>query len=213
MIRITRAMSALLLAVSAAAAAQETEPVETIPVGSDAAEPVAGDRQHPSYSYASLGWRTTDYDDAKADGFVVEGSWLWLPSVYLVGAYRLMETDQTPAVESSLFEFGAGYRMPIRWDLDLAVGARVLRQETNPSSDFVDELGWQVEAGVRRMFTDYRIEGAARLTYVELGGYNQGNTSLSGHALYQLMPQLSAGLELGFGNKSTSYGLLARWTF
>jgi hypothetical protein len=212
MIRITRAMSVLLLAVSAAAVAQETETVETIPVGSDAAEPVAGELQHPSYSYASLGWRTTDYDDAKADGFAVEGSWLWLPNVYVVGAWRLTETDQTPAVESSLFEFGAGYRMPILWELDLAVGARVLRQEANPSPDFVDELGWQLEAGVRRMFAD-RIEGGARLTYTELGSYNQGNTLLGGHALYQVLPQLSAGVELSLGNKSTSYGVLARWAF
>jgi len=194
----------------ATAEAAEAQPVtETIPVQEEPAVVEAALPTHP-YTYAALRFTQIEYDESEADGFGLEGSYLLMPSIFVVAAYSDTSSDDAAETESGQYEIGAGFRGALSPAMDFNAAFRVLTTDNQSASQSALDLGYRFDAGVRGRLAS-RLEGNAALSYVE--GQQHHHGFFVGSALYELMPQLSLGAEVIAGNSSTSYGVLGRWAF
>lgn len=190
------------------AQAEPQETVETIPV--ESAEADAPAASYP-YTFAAARMAHVEFDDAGMDAFGVEGSYLLGEQTFGIVAYTGGELDEAQGTESSLYEVGVGYRQALNPTMDFNAGIRLLKSQLRSNADREEDLGYRFDAGVRTHVLAPQLEVAGGLRYQELGG--SSHAFLAGSALYALLPRLSLGAELQFGNSSTTYAAVGRWAF
>jgi hypothetical protein len=193
---------------AAPAEASAEAPLETVPV--DGAEAEVAAESHRPYTFAATRFRHTEFDESADDGFGIEGSWLLQPNMYAVGAIFASESDDARSTETTQFELGGGYLLPLSNVMDFNAAIRVVQRDINSEPQSQVKMGFQVDGGVRYDLSP-RIEGSAAVRYAETS--RNARVFLTGAALYQLAAKLSVGAEAIIGSNSASYGLVGRWAF
>jgi hypothetical protein len=202
-------LSAVMLVAASAAAAQD-EPLATIPV--DGQDGGAAPASKLPYTWAAGRLRRTEFEDTAFNAFGVEGAYLLQDNFFGIAALFIGESDDTkgPAVESTQFELGGGYRGALEPNLDLTASLRILHLDTQSDQRAEEELGLRADLVLRRMLMD-RLEGDGGVSYVQIA--DSDDRSVEGSLLYMASPTLAIGAEGSYGSNSYSYGLLGRWAF
>jgi len=195
------------------AVAAEKE-LKTIRVGDDAKESLTSDPRMV-YTYAEINYGHTELNDVdlSTDTYGVSGSFLVIPNVFVVGSFRMGEFSEVP-VDITGYDLGVGGRFPLNSSLDLVGSARVVQQELDDGTSSEDDTGFEVAVGARMLVMD-QIEVAGDVSYLDL--FDEGNTTLNVSGLYHIIPLVSAGVDLGYGDTygeaSFTYGATVRFNF
>ena len=216
------AAAGLLLA-STAAVARNT--VETIPVkDEESAERLSRGVVVP-YTWAAVDYTKTTHEpkgagNAEIDDTLIglSGSFLVTPDIFVIGGYA---TGQTEAIFGEKLDVvtmyvGGGYRMAWSPTLDLNTTLSVVQGEVKDTATInsdVDDTGFRLAGGVRTVLID-KLEVGGNLAYTDVDDLDYfSGLSLQGTALYTIIPQLAAGLDVTVGDNQTGFGVRARWAF
>ncbi|HEX7062499.1 MAG TPA: outer membrane beta-barrel protein [Woeseiaceae bacterium] len=175
-----------------------------------AAGPAAADFD---YNYGALRYVDTELDagpfDVDGDGFEIGGSLELTPSVHLFGNFETL--DFGSGIDSSAFEIGGGYAMPLASGADLVARLSYIDGEIDAGPGDVDDNGFGFSAGFRHMFHP-QIEGRAFINYVDLDeSGDETSVELAGD--YLLNEEIALGASLELGDDVTTWTLGARWYF
>ncbi len=178
--------------------------------------PVAGMAQQTSkpqpqlsYTYVELAYDETDFDVAGArnvdgDGFTLAGSFRINDDWHAFASYGNDDLDF--GIHLHAWTIGAGYRYPVRSNVDLYGRVLYIRRNANvPGHD--DGLGLQFRARAR---VNQRVELEGGVDYVDVG---RTDTSLTASARYHFTNQLSAAVGLTFVGDHDGIGVSARYSF
>ncbi|HZF29035.1 MAG TPA: porin [Gammaproteobacteria bacterium] len=165
-----------------------------------------------NYSYAELGYDTTNFDvgpgDIDGDGFTLSGSFRLTDDWHLFAAYG--QDDLDFGIDVDTYAIGVGYTYPIRNDVDLYGRVLYIDQEVDfpgPASADDDGLGLQFRVRGR---VNEKLELEGGLQYVDVGN---SDTSLQAGARYYFTKAFSAGVGVTFGGDADGIGINARYSF
>lgn len=188
-------------------------------VASLACLPIAGYAEDISYSYAEAGYIATDIDDFDEtfDGFVLRGSFEVVENFFLFASYADQSGDVDVFdfgdvnVDATNWALGGGYAYPLSDTMDLVGRIAYVEAELEAGGESVDDDGYLLSAGVRAMPME-QLELEGNISYVDLSDAGD-DTSFEIAARYYFLPQFAVGVEAGFADDSTAYGISARWDF
>jgi hypothetical protein len=159
-----------------------------------------------SYDYLEAYYVNTDLD---ASGFELGGSYALSGAVHVFGAY--LDQDYGDGFDRSTLQLGAGYRWPVRSNVDLIAELALASSELDRSDGpDVDDDGFIVSGRMRGwMSDDVELNGALHIDdsaddtdlIVEFGGQ------------YYLSPELSIGGRLRTDEEATALFLGGRYRF
>jgi hypothetical protein len=164
------------------------------------------------YSYAELGYDTTDFDVGPAnvdgDGFTLSGSFRLTDDWHLFAAYG--QDDLDFGINVDTYAIGVGYTYPIRDDVDLYGRVLYIDQAVDfPGPVSADDNGLGLQFRVRgRVNEKLELEGG--LQYVDVGN---SDTSLQASARYYFTKEFSAGVGVTFAGDADGIGINARYSF
>lgn len=165
------------------------------------------------YNYAELRYVDTEFDagpfDIDGDGFELGGSMELAQSVHIFGSYQTL--DFGSGLDTSAFQVGAGYAMPLSNGADLVARLSYIDGEIDTAGGDVDDSGFGFSAGARNMFTP-QIEGRAFINYVDLDE-SGSETSFELAGDYFLNNQVALGISLELGDDVTAWTVGGRWYF
>jgi len=168
-----------------------------------------------SYNYVQLGygWLTVDEDfigDIDGDGFNISGSVEVGENWFIVASYASADFDF--GIDLDELGIGVGFHAPVSDRADFFTTVSYISAEASVSGfGSSDEDGYGISVGLRGMASD-RVELAGAISYADLGDGGDG-TSIAGEALYDFTDTFSAGVNLGFGEDTTVYGIFGRLYF
>ncbi|QJR80830.1 TonB-dependent receptor [Alteromonas pelagimontana] len=139
----------------------------------------------PDWQYVEGGYTALDIDNAGGfdpDGATIGGKYMLKNNIYLSGDYSFFEDH---SIDIDMLSLGAGYRMRINAMTDAYVGANYERID----SDFDDENGYSVNAGIRSRVTD-QVELAGEIGYYDV---DEGDVTVKVGANYYFTPQWAIG--------------------
>lgn len=186
-------------------------------LGSIAALGVAGHAIAESgfdYSYVELGYVNSEIDidgfDIDGDGFLLAGSYELTDKFHVFGGYTDQEFDFDVGVTS--LEIGAGLAWPISSNLDVVSTLSFVKGEIDvPGEGKFDDDGFGVGVGLRgRALPQLELTGGVK--YVDLDESGD-NTSFHVGARYFFTSAFSAGVDLGYDDDATVWGLGVRMSF
>lgn len=158
-----------------------------------------------SYTYIGLGYQTGEIFDEDGDGYAVAGSVAINDSVFLLGQYSLIVSDDEftigaviDEIELTQFSFGIGVHEPISTKTDFVASLSYVDAEVDFADQSVNGSGYQVSAGVRAKPSDI-LEFGASIDYAAIQDEGEVGYSLSARVF--TAPKLSIGL----GYVSTDY--------
>jgi hypothetical protein len=164
-----------------------------------------------SYTYVELAYDELDFDgagDGDGDGLTLSGSFEINEEWHAVASYGTADLDG--GLDLDTWAIGAGYRYPLRNDIDLY--GRVLYIDSQldlPGPFELDEDGLGLQARIRaRMSDQFELEGG--IQHLDVG---DSDTSLQGAARYYFTDTFSAGISLTVAGDTDSFGLHARLQF
>lgn len=167
-----------------------------------------------NYTYAELGYDTTDFDvgpgnnNVDGDGFALSGSFRLTDDWHLYAAYGQDNLDF--GIDVDTFTIGVGYAYPIRDDVDLYGRVLYIDEQVDlPGPANADDNGLGLQFRVRgRVNEKLELEGG--LQYVDVGN---SDTSLQASARYYFTKEFSAGVGVTFAGDADGIGINARYTF
>lgn len=169
-----------------------------------------------SYNFvqAGYGWLTIDDDfisgDIDGDGFNVSGSVEVGENWFIVANYASADFDF--GIDLDELGVGVGFHAPVSDRADFFTTVSYLSAEVSLSGfGTADDDGFGIAVGLRGMASD-KIELSGAISYADLGDGADG-TSIDGEALYDFTDTFSAGVNLGFGEDTTVYGIFGRLYF
>jgi hypothetical protein len=165
------------------------------------------------YNYAELRYIDTELDagpfDVDGDGFELGGSMELAQSVHIFGNFQTL--DFGSGIDSSGFEVGGGYAMPLNNGADLVARLSYIDGEIDTPAGDADDSGFGFSAGARNMFSP-QIEGRAFINYVDLDeSGDEVSFELAGD--YFLNDQIALGASLELGDDVTTWTVGGRWFF
>ena len=165
-----------------------------------------------NYDYLELRFVDAEIDagsnDIDGDGIEFGGSYKIADKVHFFGSYRTLDFD---GVDLNTFRIGAGYMTSIAVDTDFVARVAYIDGEVDTGGRELDDSGFGLSAGFRRMFTP-EVEGRAFLNHVDLDE-SGSETSLELAGDYFFTRQFAAGLALEFGDDATSWSVGGRYFF
>lgn len=161
-----------------------------------------------AYTYVELAYDETDYDfgggDIDGDGLTLSGSFEITDDWHAYASYSTADLDFGYDLDS--WTIGAGYRYPLRDDVDVYGRVLYISADGDPG-DSEDGLGLQ--ARIRFRVSDvFEVEGG--LQHVDVF---DSDTSLQASARYHFTRNLSAGIGITFAGDTDGIGINARYSF
>ena len=177
------------------------------------AQPSSKPQPQLSYTYVELSYDESDFDVAGArnvdgDGFTLAGSFRINDDWHAVASYGKDDLDF--GINLRTWEIGAGYRYPVRDNVDLYGRVLYIRRNGNlggPLNGDDDGLGLQFRVRGR---LNQRVELEGGVQYFDVG---RTDTSLHGSARYHFTKQLSAAVGLTLLGDHDGIGVSARYSF
>jgi hypothetical protein len=173
---------------------------------------MAGDLSY-NFVQAGYGWLTLDDDfvgDIDGDGFNINGSVEVGENWYIFAGYSSSDFDF--GIDFDELGVGVGFHAPINASADFFATVSYISAEVSLSGfGSADEDGYGVSVGLRGMATD-KVELSGAIAYADLGDGADG-TSFGGSALYNFTDMFAAGVEVGFDEDVTAYGIIGRVYF
>lgn len=173
---------------------------------------MAGDLSY-NYVQAGYGWLTLDDDligDLDGDGFNINGSVEVGENWYIFAGYSNTGFDY--GIDLDELGVGVGFHAPISARADFFATVAYISAEVSASGfGSADEDGYGISVGLRGMATD-KVELTGALAYADLGDGADG-TSIGGTALYNFTDNFAAGIDVGFEEDVTAYGIVGRLYF
>lgn len=167
-----------------------------------------------SYSFLDFEYQAVELDaglgfDVDGDGFAIGGSFEGGESWHVFVGYGSTNFDF--GVDLNELVIGAGYHTPISDTVDFVGELAYVSVEVEVPAGFtVDDDGIGVSIGLRGMMSDV-VELSGSINYVDLGG--DGETSFDANAWFNMSPAFALGINAGFGDDVTAYGVGVRWFF
>lgn len=165
------------------------------------------------YSFVQASYGQFDFDgaDGDGDGFGVGGSVAVSDSFHLFGSYSTAEFDF--GVDMNTLTAGLGYNMPVTDSVDVVASVAYVSAEVDvPGFGSFDDNGYGLGLGLRGMATP-AVELHGGLSYVDLGGGSDGETSFGAGLLYHFSEAFAAGVSGDWGDDVNSYQLNGRFSF
>jgi len=165
-----------------------------------------------NYSYVELGYDESDFRvgpaDIDGDGISLEGSFELTEDWHVVASYGAADLDNSIDVDT--WAVGAGYRHPLKSNVDLYGRALYINSEVDvPGPADPDEDGLGLQLRIRALVNeDFEVEGG--IQHIDVG---DSDTSLQAGVRYHFNDKLSAGLGLTFAGDTDGLGLNARFSF
>ena len=172
-----------------------------------------------SYTYADLGYVTTDLDgvDKDLDGFLLRGSLEIADDWFLYARY----IDESVSFRGVDFDFqqysvGGGYAWSFAENMDLYGKLGYTKAEVDVE-DFgfgdanVDDDGYELGVGIRARPIDI-VELEAAINYVDLSDSGD-DTSLGVAARWFITDAIALGVEGEFADDADTLGVGFRWQF
>ena len=164
-----------------------------------------------SYTYLEFGYTETDYEiagfDLDGDGFSLSGSFELNDDWHVFAGFGHDELDFNLDLDS--WQFGAGYRHPLRDDVDIYGRVMFVNLEADvPGVGSADDDGLGLLGALRATVAD-NVEVEGGVQYVDI---EESDTALFVEGRYYF-EELSVGVGLVFGGDSDSIGVSARYTF
>lgn len=154
-----------------------------------------------SYTYVGLGYQTGEVLDEDFSGFGIAGSAALNESLYLIGAYSSLSSDDqldvgfgADDVDVTQLNFGVGFHTPINTSLDFFTDLSFAKAEIEYLSASEDGNGYLINAGLRGKPTD-NFEFGASINYADIE--DEGETGYSVSARVFVDPKISLGLGYG----------------
>lgn len=167
-----------------------------------------------SYTYVQAGYAQTDIDDVNADGdeYSLSGSLALSSNWHTFAGFSKGELDDNGAdFDVTGWQIGLGYNHPVNSKADVIARLSYLRMDIDTPLGDADEDGFGISVGLRgRLAPAFELEGA--VNYTDLGDFGD-DTSFGAAARYFFTPAFAAGLNLGIGDDTTSYGVHFRLNF
>lgn len=172
-----------------------------------------------SYTYADLGYVTTDIDgvDKDLDGFLLRGSLEIADNWFLYARY----IDESVSVRGVDFDFqqysvGGGYAWPFAENMDLYGKLGYTKAEVDVENfgfgdADVDDDGYELGVGLRARPVDI-VELEAAINYVDLSDSGD-DTSLGVAARWFITEAVALGVEGEFADDADTLGVGFRWQF
>jgi opacity protein-like surface antigen len=153
------------------------------------------------YSFVEGGWASVDPDAGDSGtGPMMDVSYGLNELVHLVGGYADTDFD---TVDMTTWEVGAGVHRTMSEGFDLVGQASYMEMEAEvetPLVNDVDEDGFTLAGGVRKMLTDlFEINGGVE--YVDVG--DEDDTLLAVNALYNVNDRFAVGAGYKMGDFDT----------
>lgn len=154
-----------------------------------------------SYTYAGVGYQTGELADIDFSGFGIYGSKALNDSLFLVGQYNSIESDDQIDIgfgpddaKLNTFSFGLGFHTPINSTVDFVSTLSYADAEIEYLGLTESGNGYILTAGARALPTDV-LELGAFINYADIEG--GGETGYSLGARYFTTPDISLGLGYG----------------
>jgi hypothetical protein len=173
-------------------------------------------QQTPSelaYTYVELAYDESDFEvagggDVDGDGLTLSGSFAITDEWHAFASYGNADLDF--GIDIDTWAIGAGYRYPLRDDIDLYGRVLYINSETDVPGPFdLDDDGLGLQFRIRSLVTDVlELEGG--IQYIDVG---DNDTSLQAGARYHFTDALSAGVGLTFAGDTDGISINARFTF
>jgi hypothetical protein len=176
--------------------------------------PLLARAEGPSYSFVEAGYLVTDIDDfdEEFDGFGIGGSFEFIENWFVYGSYIDQSAEFFDAdVDATGYELGFGYAFPLTDTMDLYGALGYTEVEFEAGGYSIDDDGYVLSLGLRAMVME-QLELQGAVNYVDLSDSGD-DTSLGLAARWYFMQQFAIGIEGGFGDDASSYGVSARWDF
>jgi len=171
----------------------------------------------PNWTFLEAGYQRMDVDDPmfdyKPDGFVVNGSFAFNDNFFMFGSYGIVEDRVFTGsdLEYTAWDAGLGYNVDLTENTDMFVAASYVWAELDDGMFAIDDDGYGASLGIRSLVNSFDL-GAA-VEYVDFGGQDGDDVSLSLGAAYFFNDYFAACLNGNVGDDVTSYGLALRFAF
>jgi hypothetical protein len=163
-----------------------------------------------NYSYVEIAYDELDLDrpgDADGDGLTLSGSFEINEDWHAVASYG--EADLDGGIDIDTWTIGAGYRYPLRDNIDLYGRVLYVSSELDAGPFDGDEDGLGLQVRLRARMSDvFELEGG--IQHFDVG---DSDTSLQAGARYHFTEEFSAAIGLTFAGDTDSFGISARYSF
>lgn len=168
----------------------------------------------PSYDFVEVAFVKGDIDDSDVDvdgdGFAFGGSVSVHENWFLFADYADLDFDF--GVDLSLLEVGAGYRLPMSDNTDLALSAAYVKADLDSPLGSADDDGYGIAAIVRGMVnSQFELNGG--LSYIDLGGSDGDETSFSIGGVYSFTDNVAFNGRVEIGDDINLYTAGFRFYF
>lgn len=167
----------------------------------------------PRYNFIEGSYERVEIDDSfgdiDGDGFGIGGSLELSDSFHAFASYGTADFDFN--VDLDTLTVGGGYHSPMTDSVDLVAEIAYVQVDASALGFSADDDGFGASIGLRGKTTD-RVELEGFVDYVNLDDAGD-DTSFRGAAWYAINDSFSVGLQLGFGDDATSYGIGGRVFF
>lgn len=181
--------------------------------------PALGQAKDLSYTYVEAGPNRSEIDNRSrrnvdGDGFAIAGSLAVAPQWHVFA--DISRADYDFGIDSTTVRVGGGYNYGINTTTDVIARVAFVSASVDvptPFGDLDDDAdGLGIGVGLRsEIIPKLEIEGA--LDYVDLGGGNGSNTTVTGQGRYFIKPMFSVGGSVTIGDDVTMLGVAARLNF
>lgn len=165
-----------------------------------------------SYSYAELGYVSSELDDidVDGDGFALRGSYEFNERFH--GFVEYSDLDYDFDVSGEMLELGAGLAWPLNPNLDFVGTVSYVKAEVDvPFFGSIDDDGFGLGAGLRsRVMEQLELTGGINYVSFDEGG---DDTAFELGARYFLTEMFAIGAGVDFNDDGTAWTLGARLNF
>ena len=167
----------------------------------------------PSYNYIQGSYERVEIDavggDVDGNGFGIAGSFEITDLWHAFASYGTAEFDFS--VDFDQLTIGGGIHSPLNENVDLVFNLAYIQLDASAFGFSADDDGFGASLGLRGNVAE-RVELEGFIDYVDLDSSGD-DTSFRGAAWYAFTDAFSAGLQLGFGDDATSFGIGGRFFF
>ena len=167
----------------------------------------------PSYNYIQGSYEDIEIDtpggDVDGDGLGVAGSVEFADTWHGFVSYASADFDFSVDFDQLLI--GGGYHSPINDNVDLVARLAYIQLDASALGFSADDDGFGIAVGLRGQVAE-RVEAEGYIEYTDLDSSGD-DTSFSGAAWYEFTDKFSLGLQLGFGDDISSWGIAGRFFF
>ena len=168
-----------------------------------------------SYTYVGLAYQTGEVLNEDFSGFGVSGSVALNESVFLIGHYSDLTSDdkyhvgfRSDDIEVTQFDLAVGFHTPVAKNIDFVASLSYADAEIKYFGNKADGNGYLINAGIRAKPTDI-LEFGAAINYADIE--DDGEAGYTLYARVFAAPKLSIGLGYGSADDIDTLSLDVRF--